>query len=765
MRSLTIPAAVALALGAAPGLAADDPSELEEVIVTANRLLTPGVGAEQLDPNLIRRQRARTSDTARMLDAMPGVSTYGAGGVSSLPSIRGLADERLRTQVDGMDLVAACPNHMNPPLSYISPTAVDSAEVYPGVTPVSVGGDSIGGTIVVRSANPRFAAAGETLADGEAGAYFRSAGDAWGGNLAATYATGDWSFGYTGSYANSDNTRAGGDFKDYTFTGRPGHSLPRDEIGSTYYESTNQSARIAWRSGAHLVDFTYSYQDLPEEGFPNQRMDLTGNTASIYNLAYTGALDWGTLKARTYYQDTSHEMDFGADKRYWYGMASGGMMSIDGSPCSPISATCAAGMPMKSDGENLGISVDAAIRLAGDDLLRVGIEVQDYRLNDWWPPSGSGMWPYAFININDGQRDRYAGFGEWEVHADRWTNILGLRVESVATDAGRVHGYDTDVPPTSGTGGSGNQTRDAVLFNNSDRDQTDTYVDVSWIVRYEASDTQDYEFGVAQKTRAPGLYERYTWSSWQMAAFMNNFVGDGNGYFGDVNLDPEVARTVSATADWHDADGTSWSVRLTPYWSDVSDYIDAVQWDSTANTPATTPVVDNFTVLRYRNQQATLYGIDFSADLALLDSPSWGRYVAQLAGSYARGENEDTSDDLYNILPLNATLTLSQDLGGWHNAIVGEFVGAKDDVSKVRNEMQTAGYGLVHLLSRYERDWWSVEVGIDNLFDRFYDAPLGGAYVGQGSTMMNPMPPNEPRWGTPVPGTGRSIYAGVSLKF
>ena len=29
MRSLTIPAAVALALGAAPGLAADDPSELE----------------------------------------------------------------------------------------------------------------------------------------------------------------------------------------------------------------------------------------------------------------------------------------------------------------------------------------------------------------------------------------------------------------------------------------------------------------------------------------------------------------------------------------------------------------------------------------------------------------------------------------------------------------------------------------------------------------------------------------------------------------
>ena len=50
---------------------------------------------------------------------VPGVSLYGAGGVSSLPSIHGLADDRLRVTVDGMDLIASCPNHMNPALSYI----------------------------------------------------------------------------------------------------------------------------------------------------------------------------------------------------------------------------------------------------------------------------------------------------------------------------------------------------------------------------------------------------------------------------------------------------------------------------------------------------------------------------------------------------------------------------------------------------------------------------------------------------------------------
>ena len=39
---------------------------------------------------------AATSDTARLLQDIPGISLYGAGGVSSLPAIHGLADDRIR---------------------------------------------------------------------------------------------------------------------------------------------------------------------------------------------------------------------------------------------------------------------------------------------------------------------------------------------------------------------------------------------------------------------------------------------------------------------------------------------------------------------------------------------------------------------------------------------------------------------------------------------------------------------------------------------
>ncbi len=155
---------------------ANEPTPLATVVVEgAPETLAPtGVEVTNL-PSL----RAATSDTASLLRDVPGVSLYGAGGVSSLPSIHGLADDRLRIKVDGMDLISACGNHMNPALSYMDPSNVGSIEVFSGIAPVSVGGDSIGGAILVESAAPEFAAAGQGMPrKGEAGVFYRSNGNA-----------------------------------------------------------------------------------------------------------------------------------------------------------------------------------------------------------------------------------------------------------------------------------------------------------------------------------------------------------------------------------------------------------------------------------------------------------------------------------------------------------------------------------------------------------------------------------------------------------
>jgi iron complex outermembrane recepter protein len=177
------------------------------------------------------------------------------------------------------------------------------------------------------------------------------------------------------------------------------------------------------------------------------------------------------------------------------------------------------------------------------------------------------------------------------------------------------------------------------------------------------------------------------------------------------------------------------------------------------------PVVGRYTVLRYANQAATLYGLDFSAAGHLARSARYGVFSAALVGSYTRGSNDDTDDNLHKIMPFNAMFSATQELGRWRNTVEGEFVAGRDDVSAVRNEIPTAGYGLIHLRSRCEAGRWNAELGVENLLDRRYEPPLGGAYLGQGTTMTVPPPPNQPQWGTAVPGPGRSIYAAVSVKF
>ena len=754
---------LAAALAAVPciGFAADDAKILDTVVITGQRTAERFRG-DTLDSASLAGERAATSDTASLLRDIPGVSLYGAGGVSSLPSIHGLADDRLRIKVDGMDLIASCPNHMNPALSYLDPTNVGSLKVYAGITPVSVGGDSIGGTIIADTPAPPFATPGQgSLFKGEAGAFVRSNGNAKGGNVSATYATESFSMTYSGATAESDNYDAGGDFKNYDFTGRIGHTLPRDEVGSTAYKTENHTLGFALKGGNHLFEAKLGYQDLPYQLYPNQRMDMLDNTQHRLNLRYLGQFDWGSLEARAYHEKVDHFMDFGADKRYWYGAASGGNNPPggNGTPCSPIgTAACAAGMPMYTEGKTTGASVKADIVLTQQDLLRIGGEYQSYRLDDWWTPSGAMMSPGTFWNINDGQRDRTALFGEWERQlSPQWMTLAGLRFEHVNTDAGNVQGY----APTN-AGGS-NQLRDSTAFNALNHEKTDNNWDMTALARYTPGVTQNIEFGFARKVRSPNLYERYTWSTWQMAALMNNFVGDGNGYFGNPDLKPEKANTLSATFDWHAAD-RGWEFKATPYYTRVTDYIDAIQWDATTNAPSVTPVQNQFSVLRYVNQSAQLYGIDLSGKMPLAKT-GVGEFGLKGLLNYTNGKNRDTDSALYNIMPLNARLTLTHQYGGWDNGVELVMVKSKNNISDVRNEIETSGYNLINLRGSYSWKQTRVDFGIENLFDRNYNLPLGGAYVGQGTTMTNPPLPNYPQWGTAVPGMGRSLYAGVNYKF
>jgi len=67
---------------------------------------------------------------------------------------------------------------------------------------------------------------------------------------------------------------------------------------------------------------------------------------------------------------------------------------------------------------------------------------------------------------------------------------------------------------------------------------------------------------------------------------------------------------------------------------------------------------------------------------------------------------------------------------------------------------------LFNLYSSYEWKQARVDLGVENIFDKHYYDPLGGAYLGQGATMGDAV-----LHGTSVPGMGRSINVGLTLKY
>jgi len=691
------------------------------------------LGASGPDKEDLASQRAAVSDSARLLQDIPGVSLYGAGGISSLPAIHGLADDRVRIQVDGADLTTACPNHMNSPLSYIDPTKIASFTVFPGVTPVSVGGDSIGGSIQITSAPPEFAESKERfLAKGQIGSFYRSNGNAYGYNFGATVA-GQWlSFAYNESGSRSDNFVAGKSFKPVAPGREDGPPIPGDEVGSSaYHGATNRSVEMAVRYEGHMLQLDLSQQRVDFEGFPNQRMDMTYNNNWLVNLRYKGQYAWGDLEARFSYQDTRHTMDMGPD-RFFFGT----------------------GMPMDTKAKTTGALLQGNIILSERDILRVGTEYQYYTLYDWWSPVGGVMGPNTFWNIDYGQREKFDAFVEWEARWNpQWVSLLGVRSDTVMTNAGPVQGYDNGLAGLWGD--------DAASFNAADRKHIDGNWDLSALARYTPGATQTYEAGYARKSRSPNLYERYAWSTNAMAALMNNLVGDGNGYIGNVALAPEVANTVSVTGDWHDAAKEQWGLKATGYYTYVQNYIDARRCDFGQCSPENVTATTGFVFLQYVNQSAQLYGADLSGRLLLAKTDRYGSFTGTGVLSYVRGENLSTHDNLYHIMPLNGKLAVTHRLGPWTSMMEMIAVTDKNRLSQVRNEFGTGGYWYLNLRTSYEWKHARLDFGIENVFNRYYANPLGGAYVGQGPSMTT----NGIPWGVAVPGMGRSFNVALNVYF
>jgi iron complex outermembrane receptor protein len=681
---------------------------------------------EAIGEDAIAPARSRTSDTAALLRDVFGLSLAGGGGISSLPVLDGLADDRLNVVVNGMSIASACANHMNPPASNVSPASVESVKVTAGTAPVSQGGDNIGGTIAIQTAAPQFNSGGQGIAvHGGIAGFHRTSGVVNGGNAWLSAATENFRIGYTGSYVNANDYADGAGAL----------------VKSTFYETQNHALELGARRGNNVVTLDAGYQRIPQQGFANARMDMTGNEARFLNAGYAGAFAWGQLDARVYYQNTHHEMNILRDK-------------VPGME-----------MPMDTRGANLGYTVAAELRLSARDTLRLGTEFRRFTLDDWWPPVMNmvgSMGPGTLWNVRDGRRDRFGTFAEWETRWGRgWTEMIGIRGEMVRMNAGDVVGYNTSTT----TMGSAAYAADAAQFNALDHARRDLNADLTAVARYQPRGGARFEFGYARKTRSPSIYERYLWVKRSaMSADMNGWFGDGNGYTGNLNLHPEVANTFSATGGWRSMARDGWELKVTPYYTRVQNYIDVDRCPVTVDgsngcTAARFAATSGFVTLQFANHAARLYGADASWRAPLGGSAGTGRFAIAGVFGYVRGQNLDTGGNLYQMMPVHGDVAFEHRRGNWWSTLDFVAVDAKTDVEAVRNELRTPGYALLNLRSGYrwklaESTGIRLDAGIDNLTNRQYALPLGGRYwVG------------DKTGNTQVFGMGRSLFSGLTFEF
>jgi iron complex outermembrane recepter protein len=664
------------------------------------------------------------ADTAALLKDVPGIGLYTGGGASSLPVLRGLNDDRIKTTVDGMQITSACANHMNPPLSYIDPANVGSVDVIAGITPVSQGGDNIGGTIAIESALPAFAATGErSHSEGKLSMYYRSQGDAAGMSLYASMASENSSLGYAGAVQHAASYRDGNG----------------DKVRSTQYETRNHALTLATQRESDRLTIKLRHQDIPYQGYVNQYMDMTDNSSNSINIRYEADLGWGNVDARAYWQDVKHKMDF-------------------------FSSEKTGSMPMETHGKDIGYSLQLELPRSDESTWRFGHDFHRFTLDDWWPPVAGSMMmePNTYENINNGRRDRFGVFAELESTWNaRWSSVLGIRDDLVISGTDDVQPYNfLDLIPM-GMGGmaTGMDNPDAsaaAAFNARGHTQRDNHIDLTALARYEPDRTAAYEFGYARKTRSPNLYERYSWGRGTMAMTMIGWFGDANAYVGDPDLKPETANTLSASADWHDAARQDWQLKITPYYTYVQDYIDAVQigsFNPLIAMQVTRPE------LQFANRDVEIYGADASGQAVLWSASGFGRGMVKGTLAWTRGARTGSGSDLYHIMPLNARVSLEQTIAAWTNAIELQLVDRKSKVDAIRDEEQTGGYALVSLRSAYQWKAARIDVGISNLFNKFYYLPLGGVdyadWKAEGATGQ---------FGS-VPGAGRSVDIGLALQY
>ena len=221
----------------------------EEVVVTALRYPEPSTrvpAAETvLSAQLIQEQMAPNLTSA--LTGIPGLAPLGSGGFSLVPSIRGLARNRILLLIDGSRIISD--RRTGPSASFVSPQDLARVEILRSPSSIFYGSDAVGGVVQMFTKEP-------PAEDGFAGRLHAGYGTinrekSYG--LALSGRKGAWGFYLSGQGLDADEYRS-----------------PHGLVLQSQFTQAGLLGKISFRTEARDIDLSFLGARGANIGKPNQ---------------------------------------------------------------------------------------------------------------------------------------------------------------------------------------------------------------------------------------------------------------------------------------------------------------------------------------------------------------------------------------------------------------------------------------------------------------------------------------------------------------
>jgi iron complex outermembrane receptor protein len=441
----------------------------------------------------------------------------------------------------------------------------------------------------------------------------------------------------------------------------------------------------------HSVEFSYTRQDARNVLYPYLRMDTIRDKMDRFNMNYQIDGISDTLKSLKFNLYYA-KVDHLMDNRF------------------------RTGMYMRTDAESKTYGGRLKANL-GD--LTLGFEA--YKRN--WDATTFMMMMGTQFSIPDVDTESFGLYGEYKRNlSDRLRLVAGLRLDTTKTKADSSKA-NTDLYYD--------------YKNTRSTSKTDNYPSGNIQFFYKLQKDTELFVGLGHSVRVPDAQERY----FALAPM------SGNRWVGNPELKPSKNTELDLGIK-HSTDKAL--IKATAFYSFVQDYITVHRQNKVNGPPG--PAARS-----YENVDAQFFGgevdlrLSLTQELFLFGGTSYVQARKETKPGFPRNIN---SSRVAEIPPLKTRLALRYDKGMYFGEVETTLSATQNMVDTDLNEQKTSGYGVVNVKVGGNFKGFTINAGIDNLFDKKYFEHL--------SYLRNPfaMPPS-----VKVPEPGRTFYVNVYYTF